>query len=1187
MTTEDRSLQGERLRLRFLREAPFLPNAGDLGVTTSAVTPWPHQLRTVREVVRRFPESFLFCDEVGLGKTVEAGLALRQLAISGRVRRALLLVPKSLLKQWQEELHEKTALEVPRFTGGKLLDVRDRELRDVRDPWNAVPVLLASSQLARRRDRREQLLAADPWDLVLVDEAHHARRRGFLGEAPHPNRLLELLTRLRDRTRCLYLLTATPMQVHPVEVWDLLRLLGLGGLWGSREDRFLGFFEELRKPFAERDWDFLLAMLGDHFDHGGELDPGFRDAAARKLGREGWQAIEASIAGRRPPGDLDEDGRAVLDGLLRRHMPLRRFSWRATRDHLRAYRRRGLLDAGVPDRRPRNVWIDLTAAERRLYERIERYASELYQRYEARRHGLGFVMTVYRRRLTSSFHAIRRSLERRRRALEGDGASLFAGSESGGSFADQDRADEAAYLDRFLADLRALGEDSKLEQLTRDLEEVLAERDAVLVFTQYVDTMDHLRDALRSTYGGRVACYSGRGGERWDGAAWTACGKESLKEAFRRREVAILLCTEAAGEGLNLQTCGVLINYDMPWNPMRVEQRIGRIDRIGQAFDEILILNYFYRDTVEATIYQRLGDRIRWFEEVVGTLEPILHHVGDRIRDVAMAPGHRRARRLEEAVAGLRRELDERDPAVLELIRELDEPRIEAAPLDPPVRWREVEETLTGSPALEDRFTVNAEIPGAYRLAWDGREHRVTFSPDVFDRRPYSLSLLTWGSPLFDELLRSAEQAPPRTSARGSHPGLPYVALRAQEAEDAGDGSVDEPCGVGLYRTDEPAPVSLFLGPDAEAIVRFADLEAALSAPVGRWREAAEGAASVAFSRARRRVLQAMNRTEELRQRSQRRALAQAARQVLVRSALLELARARTPGLFDAPVVHGFGTEIVRALAERGAPFDRLLEIAGDPGAARADDPFFAEIEGRSSRVLERRRSALLDEGEKIVAEQALLEEKIERTRLAVKEPSASGILERRWFPLAPADEGSDRELPFRILKADEVRPFRNSVPLYDSLEIPAGLFTEGPADAELLQADELRNPGDYRWVELDGSVRAVPRPGLFVARVVGESVNRRVPDGSWCLFRLGSSGSPEGKIVLAGHHEVSDPELGGRFTLKIYESETRHFADGSWQTRRVVLKPSSTEPGFEPIVLQDLEDGELQLIAELVAVLG
>ncbi len=1265
-------LPRERLRFRFLREAPFLANAGDLGVATSPVEPWPHQLRTVREVTRRFPESFLFCDEVGLGKTVEAGLALRQLVISGRVRRALLLVPKSLLRQWQEELHEKTALDVPRYTAGKLLDVFDREVAEASgNPWNAVPLLLASSQLAKRRDRRSQLLAADPWDLLLVDEAHHARRRGpFKGtngrapgdaliapaRRPRANRLLELLQALADRARCLYLLTATPMQVHPVEVWDLLKLLGLGGLWGSREDRFLGFFEQLRKPFADRDWDFLLAMLADHFDHGGELDSGFAGAAVRRLGSERWQSIEALIRnpedaiGRRIR-DLDRDARAVLDRLLRRHTPLRSFSWRATRYQLRAYRRQGLLTAAVPERRPRNVWITLRDDERQLYERIERYLSEFYQRYEARRHGLGFVMTVYRRRLTSSFYAVRRSLERRRRLLAGGatiGDDLFADQEAsdreapdqeaqssaaGLALSGQDRSDEATYLDQFLRDLGALASDSKLEQLLDDLEEILPERDAVLIFTQYTDTMDYLRDELRRASAGRasadrvaadrVACYSGRGGERWDGSAWTPCGKESLKEAFRRREVSVMLCTEAACEGLNLQTCGVLINYDMPWNPMRVEQRIGRIDRIGQAFPEVWVRNYFYRDTVEATIYQRLGDRIRWFEEVVGTIEPILHQVGESIRHVAMLPGHRRARRLEQELGTIRREIDGRSPEVVDLMGDLEpavhqpseaQVHMPAVPVEAPVNQRQVADTLVGSEILKGRLTPDPEIAGAYRLDCSDGEHRcvgspparrVTFSPEVFDRKPYTLELLTWGNPLFEDLLSGHDET----------------------------GSVDEPCGVGLYRTREPAPVSLFFSSDAVPIEHFADLDAELHRSPGEgqtvgspgggqtvgspgggqtvgWHESEEGAASVAFSRARRGVLQAMHRVETHRQRSQRRALAQAARQVLIRSALVELARARTPGLFEKPLGYGFGTEIVRALAGRGAPLDRLLDAFGDPGAcetleARADDPFYLAVEGRSSRVLERRQRALLDEAEQILAEHTALEEKIAAVRLAAKEPSATGIVERLWFPLT-ADEhdrqagshqrgasgrssrrGASEALPFRILDPEQVASSRNAVRVYDSLEIAAGPFTGDPTAGEFIQVDEAHDSGDYRWAELDGSMRAAPRPGMFVARVSGESMNRRIPGGSWCLFSLGLSGSPEGKIVLASHHQISDPELGGHLTLRLFESETERLADGSWQPRQVMLKPSSTDPSFEPIVLGDLEDGELRVIAELVTVLG
>src|SRR5438309_1636968 len=117
------------------------------------------------------------------------------------------------------------------------------------------------------------------------------------------------------------------------------------------------------------------------------------------------------------------------------------------------------------------------------------------------------------------------------------------------------------------------------------------------------------------------ACNSGRGGERWQEGKWVTVSKETIKTAFRSsQEVKVLLCTESASEGLNLQTCGVLINYDMPWNPMRVEQRIGRIDRIGQTYERVWIRNYFYGDTVEALVYQRLGDRIDWFQTVIGDL---------------------------------------------------------------------------------------------------------------------------------------------------------------------------------------------------------------------------------------------------------------------------------------------------------------------------------------------------------------------------------------------------------------------------------------------------------------------------------------------------------------------------------------------------------------------------------------
>jgi SNF2 family DNA or RNA helicase len=217
---------------------------------------------------------------------------------------------------------------------------------------------------------------------------------------------------------------------------------------------------------------------------------------------------------------------------------LRRLLFRHTRPLLREYAAQGLLQANVPERDPRLVWIPLRPEERALYDRIEEYISQFYRRYEEERHGRGFVMTVYRRRLTSSFYAVQRSLERHLAFLRGrpleledddleqDDLDLDISDEL--DEADRSRfRDEIAYVEDFLHALRGLGQhDSKVEQLLCDLEEVFRQRETVLVFTQYTDTMDFLRQELARVYGPQVACYSGRGGERWDGVMWTPVTKE-------------------------------------------------------------------------------------------------------------------------------------------------------------------------------------------------------------------------------------------------------------------------------------------------------------------------------------------------------------------------------------------------------------------------------------------------------------------------------------------------------------------------------------------------------------------------------------------------------------------------------------------------------------------------------------
>lgn len=235
--------------------ASDLPGCERVGEATSAITLWPHQQRAFQRLWQHWAPRLLIADEVGLGKTVQAGLLLRQAWLSGRARRMLVMAPASVLKQWQRELREKFGLDWPIYSG-KSLDWQPTRFRPAglskpvdRSSWSAEPFVLVSSHLMRRRDRHRDLLEAEPYDLVVLDEAHHARSRrensSSGGERLRPNTLMQLMQQLRQRTNGLLLLTATPMQVSELEVWDLLALLGMPPEW--TEDAFERFFEWVEK----------------------------------------------------------------------------------------------------------------------------------------------------------------------------------------------------------------------------------------------------------------------------------------------------------------------------------------------------------------------------------------------------------------------------------------------------------------------------------------------------------------------------------------------------------------------------------------------------------------------------------------------------------------------------------------------------------------------------------------------------------------------------------------------------------------------------------------------------------------------------------------------------------------------------------------------------------------------------
>lgn len=179
-----------------------------------------------------------------------------------------------------------------------------------------------------------------------------------------------------------------------------------------------------------------------------------------------------------------------------------------------------------------------------------------------------------------------------------------------------------------------------------------------------------------------MLCFSGRGGEIRDGNGWRVISRDEIKRRFREGQAEILLCTDAAAEGLNFQFCGALVNYDMPWNPMRVEQRIGRVDRLGQKFPIIRIVNLHYEDTVETDVYLALRERIHLFETFVGRLQPILARLPSAFAQATLQDAPQRQKTPHELLDGLRRDLEQPVQGGLDL-DEIMEAALEM-PVQPP-----------------------------------------------------------------------------------------------------------------------------------------------------------------------------------------------------------------------------------------------------------------------------------------------------------------------------------------------------------------------------------------------------------------------------------------------------------------------------------------------------------------------
>lgn len=654
----------ERLRFALLKDAPFLPGGRYVGLETAPVDPWPHQRVVARRLIETWTYSHLLCDEVGLGKTIEAGLAMRSLHLSGIAKRILIAAPASLTRQWQREMATKMLLSFGRvYTGPQPGHeyIWPSELRSPSDELFEPNLTIVSTGLLARKERALALRKAEPFDIALVDEAHYARRqnptRGAEVQPEYGRLYLALQNHLRNQARSLWLATATPMQLHPVEVADLLALTNRVGAFqfdASLMEQYYGLIAKLLhdEDLSDTEWEFLrrvvLALPREdplYWDHVRSYVIDGRIRATVEL----W--LEHGV---RPRG---RDRQLILR-LLFAASPLARVMQRHTRQLLELYRERGQLKANLARRHvyplPRITFHD---EEQKIYDALESYCNELSRQLRKAKdvktgNLVSFLLSFLRLRFASSFYAIQQTLQRRLQRVEetlhhqsspvgaDEPEEALEDSLHDSEGEDDDLAADALLKNRTKADLEwergrlrellrmlegLTGPSSKMEELLRQLdrrkEPGTRRIRQTVVFTRFYDTLVDIVNWLqRVDPEMRIGTYSGRGCTYYDPELrrLVAVDREEVKRRYLRGEVDVLICTDAAAEGLNLQTADLLINFDLGWNPMKIEQRIGRIDRIGQRHANVYVLNLCYAGSVEETVYGRLLERLEKANLVVG-----------------------------------------------------------------------------------------------------------------------------------------------------------------------------------------------------------------------------------------------------------------------------------------------------------------------------------------------------------------------------------------------------------------------------------------------------------------------------------------------------------------------------------------------------------------------------------------
>jgi superfamily II DNA or RNA helicase len=586
----------------------------------------PFQFKPLIRLLRSDRPRMLIADEVGVGKTIEAGLILRELQARKPLDRVLVLCPKALVTKWQAEMRRFD--ESFRILDGPALRYCLHEAH-VEGAWPAeYSRSIVHYELARReehrlgdasrRDRIYGLEELDPppsFDLVIADEAHHVRNPESLGY-----KFLDYLQRLSD---AVVLLSATPVQTKATDLFWLLHLL--------RSDLFpsSSVFAEQVEP--NRHLSAAVRALRSP-----DLGPGQREADASSALDEAASTPWGKRTLVRDPlftglqerltGSLSNEERvAALRDLEELH---------SLANVMNRTRRRDIGRFTI--REPHTVRVRFTTAQQRLYDEVVRFRAELLLE-EHDPFVVTFVLPNIERQAASSINALAESIED---FLDSRGymPSTFTDDpEFTLEAASIGEIDLTTRATRVLAAARDLpvDDDPKIDALNSVVEEAMstAGPGKVLVFSFFVHTVEYVARALRER-GRRVAVIHGGVPEH---------EREQLRQRFRLDRsstdaIDVLVSSEVGCEGLDFEFCDRMVNFDLPWNPMKVEQRIGRIDRYGQRAEKVFVYNLVTDGTVEDRVWFRCFDRLGVFRDTVGDLEEVLGELTEALGEIVADP---------------------------------------------------------------------------------------------------------------------------------------------------------------------------------------------------------------------------------------------------------------------------------------------------------------------------------------------------------------------------------------------------------------------------------------------------------------------------------------------------------------------------------------------------------------------